>query len=293
MSAKNAIERPDENDALNGAFAILLFIAVLAASYWVVGDMAGGTVTIFHVFIAAFVTAAATGFGAIPFLFIKEFDNKWLGIGNSVAAGLMLGASIGLVYEGITIEGVDQKTFKVIGGLIAGGTLVFISHKILNNTDKDYSIGQVTGASAIKMLMIVGIMTVHSFAEGIGVGVSFGESPSFGSFIAIAIAIHNIPEGLAISLILIPRGTSVRKAALWSIFSSIPQPIMAIPAFLFVLAFKTYLPIGLGFAAGAMFWMVFKELVPDAREELNSKYVYLLMLITAIGMILFQFAIDV
>ncbi|WP_445263748.1 ZIP family metal transporter [Rhodohalobacter sp. 8-1] len=255
--------------------------------------MAGGTVTIFHVFIAAFVTAAATGFGAIPFLFIKEFDNKWLGIGNSVAAGLMLGASIGLVYEGITIEGVDQKTFKVIGGLIAGGTLVFISHKILNNTDKDYSIGQVTGASAIKMLMIVGIMTVHSFAEGIGVGVSFGESPSFGSFIAIAIAIHNIPEGLAISLILIPRGTSVRKAALWSIFSSIPQPIMAIPAFLFVLAFKTYLPIGLGFAAGAMFWMVFKELVPDAREELNSKYVYLLMLITAIGMILFQFAIDV
>lgn len=293
MSAKNAIERPKENDALNGAFAVILFIAVLAASYWVVGDMADGTVTIFHVFMAASVTAAATGFGAIPFLFIKEFDNKWLGIGNSVAAGLMLGASIGLIYEGITIGGVDQKIVKVIGGLVAGGTLVFISHKILNKTDKDYSIGQVTGASAIKMLMIVGIMTVHSFAEGIGVGVSFGESPSFGSFIAIAIAIHNIPEGLAISLILIPRGTTVRKAALWSIFSSLPQPIMAIPAFLFVLAFKTYLPIGLGFAAGAMFWMVFKELVPDAREEIKTIYVYPIMVVTAIGMILFQFAIDV
>lgn len=293
MNAKNSSERPKESDAINGAFAVLLFISILGASYWVVNDMAEGTATIYHVFIAAFITAAATGLGAIPFLFIKEFDKKWLGIGNSVAAGLMLGASIGLIYEGITIQEVDQKIIKVIGGLIAGGTLVFISHKILTNTDKDYSIGEVTGASAIKMLMIVGIMTVHSFAEGVGVGVSFGESSSFGSFIAIAIAIHNIPEGLAISLILIPRGTTVRNAALWSIFSSLPQPIMAIPAFLFVLAFKTYLPIGLGFAAGAMFWMVFKELVPDAREELNHKYVYLLMLITTLGMMLFQFTIEV
>ncbi|MFO7845163.1 MAG: hypothetical protein R6V27_01280, partial [Balneolaceae bacterium] len=200
MSAKNDIKHPDENDALNGVFAVLLLIAVLAAAYWVVGDMADGTVTIYHVFIAAFITAAATGFGALPFLFIKEFDHKWLGVGNSIAAGLMLGASIGLIYEGVTIEGVAQNTVKVVGGLIVGGVLVLLSHKILNSTDKDYSIGQVTGASAIKMLMIVGIMTVHSFAEGIGVGVSFGESPSFGSFISIAIAIHNIPEGLAISL---------------------------------------------------------------------------------------------
>lgn len=292
MSAKNDIKHPDENDALNGVFAVLLLIAVLAAAYWVVGDMADGTVTIYHVFIAAFITAAATGFGALPFLFIKEFDHKWLGVGNSIAAGLMLGASIGLIYEGVTIEGVAQNTVKVVGGLIVGGVLVLLSHKILNSTDKDYSIGQVTGASAIKMLMIVGIMTVHSFAEGIGVGVSFGESPSFGSFISIAIAIHNIPEGLAISLILIPRGTTVRKAALWSIFSSLPQPIMAVPAFLFVLAFKTYLPIGLGIAAGAMFWMVFRELVPDAREELKASYVYPLIIITAIGMILFQFTIE-
>lgn len=292
MSAKDSIERPKENDFLNGIIAALLLLAVLAASFWVVRDMADGNVTILHVFVAAFITAAATGFGAIPFLFIKEFDNKWLGIGNSVAAGLMLGASIGLVYEGFTIEGIDYNAAKTIGGLILGGLLVILSHKFLDSTDKDYSIGQVTGASAIKMLMIVGIMTVHSFAEGIGVGVSFGESPSFGSFISIAIAIHNIPEGLAISLILIPRGTTVRKAALWSIFSSLPQPIMAVPAFLFVLAFKTYLPIGLGIAAGAMFWMVFKELLPDAKDELNSRYVYVLMTITAIAMIVFQFTID-
>lgn len=293
MPPKKVVERPKENDGLNGLFALFLLIAVLTTSFWVVGDMTDGNVTVYHVFIAALITAAATGFGAIPFLFIKAFENSWLGIGNSIAAGLMLGASIGLVYEGVTIEGVDEKSLKTIGGLVTGGLLVMLAGKVLNNTDRDYSIGQVTGASAMKMLMIVGIMTVHSFAEGIGVGVSFGESSSFGSFISIAIAIHNIPEGLAISLILIPRGTTVRNAALWSIFSSLPQPIMAIPAFLFVLAFKTYLPVGLGIAAGAMFWMVFKELLPDAREELKDKYVYSVMIITALGMILFQFAVGV
>lgn len=291
MSNDKPDGKPRENNYLNGVFAAVLLLVVLASSFWVVEDMANG-ISIYHVFIAALITAAATGFGAIPFLFIKTFNNKWLGIGNSIAAGLMLGASIGLVYEGVYLEEVEFTVAKVIGGLLLGGMLVLLSHYFLEKTDKDYSIGQVSGANAIKMLMIVGIMTVHSFAEGIGVGVSFGDSASFGSFISIAIAIHNIPEGLAISLVLIPRGTSVRNSALWSIFSSLPQPIMAVPAFLFVLAFKTYLPIGLGVAAGAMFWMVFRELLPDARNELEIRSVYILTAVTAIAMIIFQFYIE-
>lgn len=291
MSNDKPDGKPGENNFLNGVFAAVLLLVVLATSFWLVDDMANGIST-FHVFIAALITAAATGFGAIPFLFIKTFNNKWLGIGNSIAAGLMLGASIGLVYEGVYLEDVQFTIAKVAGGLLLGGILVLLSHHFLERTDKDYSIGQVTGANAIKMLMIVGIMTVHSFAEGIGVGVSFGDSASLGSFISIAIAIHNIPEGLAISLVLIPRGTSVRNSALWSIFSSLPQPIMAVPAFLFVLAFKTYLPIGLGVAAGAMFWMVFRELLPDARDELENRSVYILTAVTAIAMIIFQFYIE-
>ena len=87
---------------------------------------------------------------------------------------------------------------------------------------------------------------------------------TLGLLITVAIAIHNIPEGLAISLVLVPRGTSVRAAAGWSIFSSLPQPLLAVPAFLFVNAFSSILPIGLGFAAGAMVWMVVGELLPEA-----------------------------
>src|SRR4029450_3151839 len=125
-------------------------------------------------------------------------------------------------------------------------------------------LGSLQGADALAALMIVGVMTVHSVTEGVGVGVSFGEGASFGVLIAVAIAVHNIPEGRAISLVLVPKGVSVLRAAGWSVFSSLPQPLMAVPAFLLVEWFRPLLPVGLGFAAGAMVWMVVAQLLPDA-----------------------------
>ncbi len=72
---------------------------------------------------------------------------------------------------------------------------------------------------------------------------------------------------------LVPRGTRVRTAAWWSVFSSLPQPLMAVPAFLFVEAARGALPLGLGFAAGAMIWMVCFELVPDALSQSSRRSV--------------------
>ena len=72
--------------------------------------------------------------------------------------------------------------------------------------------------------LIVGVMTVHSVAEGIGVGVSFAVTRSLGLATALAIAVHNIPEGLAIGLRPRPRGVRVLHAAGWSVVSSLPQP---------------------------------------------------------------------
>ena len=82
--------------------------------------------------------------------------------------------------------------------------------------------------------------------------------------------------------------SSVVACAGWSIFSSLPQPLMAVPAFLFVEAFAPALPYGIGFAAGAMFYMVFVELLPEAYEQAPRSRVSLVISIALIAMLLFQ-----
>ena len=78
------------------------------------------------------------------------------------------------------------------------------------------------------------------------------------------------------------------KAAYWSIFSSLPQPVMAVPAFLFVAFFEPLLPIGLGFAAGAMIWMVFSEILPESLEEASSNLVAVVATLSILTIIAFQ-----
>ncbi|MEL6151990.1 MAG: ZIP family metal transporter [Chloroflexota bacterium] len=239
-------------------------------------------ISVWTVFIAASITALCTGLGALPFFFVKEINKQWLGIGNSVAAGLMLGASMGLVWEGA-----QMSIPRLLVGIVLGLLLIIGARKLLEGRE-EVSLGELDGADAVKILLILGVMTAHSFAEGIGVGVSWGGGEAFGSLINIAIAVHNIPEGLAISLVMIPRGTSVLKASGWSIFSSLPQPLMAVPAFLFVLVFEPFLPVGLGLAAGAMFWMVATELMPEALEDVRNSTAYSAMATSVVLMLAFQ-----
>jgi zinc transporter, ZIP family len=213
------------------------------------------------VFVVALATAAATGLGALPFARRRGDLRRWLGPANAVASGVMLGASASLLLEGL-----DRSGARTAIGAAAGVIFVLLAHRAVGDRD-DLHLGTLRGTDARKGLLIVGVMTAHSAAEGIGVGAAFGDTGTFGMLIALAIAIQNIPEGLAISLVLVPRGASVWSAAGWSVFSSLPQPLLAVPAFLFVEQFSAVLPVGLGFAAGAMIWMVGRELLPDALAQ--------------------------
>jgi len=219
------------------------------------------------VLLAALATALATGLGALPFLVVRHPSRSWLGISNGIAAGFMLAASAVLVWEGGS-----RGVIETVVGAALGVVAIAVARRLIGDHEH-LEVGALRGADASKAVLIVGVMTVHSFAEGVAVGVSFGGGNELGLFIAIAIAVHNIPEGLAISLVLVPRGASVAAAAGWSIASSLPQPLMALPAFAFVELFDPLLPYGLGFAAGAMVWMVVGELLPEARENASVRKV--------------------
>jgi ZIP family zinc transporter len=219
------------------------------------------------VFGAALGTALATGLGAVPFLFVRHISRRWVGISNALAAGFMVGASCGLLYDGVRFG-----AWRTLLGLAAGIVFIAVTTRLLGAAGTQ-DLGRLHGADARKALIVVGVMTLHSFTEGVGVGVSFGGGAALGVLISVAIAVHNIPEGLAISLVLVPRGASVRSAAWWSVFSSLPQPLMAVPAYVFVAEFGRLLPLGLGFAAGAMLWLALVEVVPDALAAASGRAV--------------------
>jgi len=232
------------------------------------------------VFILAGITALATGLGAIPFAFIRTVSPRVVANSNAIAAGLMLGATFGLM-----VEGTEFGAVQTLIGAQLGVLFVLVTSRLLGD---DVEIGDMTGAGARKVVLVMLVMTVHSMAEGVAVGASYAGGAALATFVTIAIAVHNIPEGLAITAVMRPEGASISKAAGWSIFSSLPQPLMAVPAFLFVERFRPALPYAMGFAAGAMLLMVLLELLPEAYEEGRRPVVGLLVTLTLFAMILFQ-----
>ncbi|KAA0172625.1 hypothetical protein FNF27_05849 [Cafeteria roenbergensis] len=141
-----------------------------------------------------------------------------------------------------------------------------------------------------RALLFFTVMAAHSLAEGVGLGVSFGGTKGVrvGSVISSTLAVHNIPEGLAICLVLVPRGTSLVDAAALSILSSLPQPLFALPAYFFVDTFAALLPVGLGFAAGAMLLLSLQELWPQAAASLGKTTAFAVALTAFAAMSLFQ-----
>ena len=229
------------------------------------------------VFLAALATALATGLGALPFALPGFKSERYLGVANALAAGVMLGASTSLI-----IEGANRSVARVALGVATGAAFVYGMQQLLRRVGTP-DVGQLSGGDARRAVLVIAVMTAHSAAEGVGVGASFGGGDALGLAITVAIAIHNIPEGVTISLVMVPRGTRVRSAALWSIFTSLPQPLLAVPAFLFVEQFTSILPVGLGFAAGAMIWMVWRELLPETIRQIPSRR-------AAVGWIVVAFA---
>jgi zinc transporter, ZIP family len=188
----------------------------------------------------------------------------------------------------LILEGIHRSTWRTAAGVLAGVLFIVIASRYLHGHPRHLALSAIRGDDAVKALLIVAVMTVHSVAEGVGVGAAFGGGEELGLLIALAIAVHNIPEGLAISLVLVPRGASVPAAAGWSIFSSLPQPLLAVPAYLFVASFTGILPAALGFAGGAMVWMVARQLLPEALEQAPRRFVITTATTAFLAMMAFQ-----
>ncbi len=222
---------------------------------------------IFWSFWTGVFSCLATGLGAIPVHFVQNNSHKVRAFSSAVAAGMMISASVfSLAQEGISLKYKwPLAPYIVIIGLLLGAAFFRITERFVEHNHFDQSYSQ--GFSKKSFLIFIA-MFIHSIPEGIAIGVGFATGNfQFGIVMAIAIAVHNIPEGMAVSLPLKKEGASTAKCAVASILTSLPQAILATPAALLTWFCAPLLPVGLGFAGGAMIYLVVSEMIPEALEE--------------------------
>ena len=225
--------------------------------------------------VAGLLASVACGLGALPLLIKNLNVERHIGIGYAFAGGLMFSASVyNLLLPALNLGGTTPSisvVFLSLLGLISGSALIWGLGCFLTP--------QRLGSSALKRIggrrevLILIAMAFHSIPEGVAVGVGYGsidqlsDPRDLGHYIAFAIAIHNIPEGLAVAIPFRANGTSIHHCFFLAFLTSLPQPIAAVPASLLVWMFKPLMVPFLGFAAGAMMFLVIVELIPDALKD--------------------------
>jgi len=165
----------------------------------------------------------------------------------------------------------------VAGFLLGIGFLLLLDVLIPHlHLDSDRPEGRPSGLG--KSLMLVLAVTLHNIPEGMAVGVVFAGMLQGGSVISaagalalsIGIAIQNFPEGAIISMPLVGTGLSRRRAFCYGFLSGIVEPVGAILTILLTSLVTPVLPYILSFAAGAMFYVVVEELIPEAQSGVHS-----------------------
>lgn len=226
-------------------------------------------------FLAGIAASVACGLGALP-LAVRRLDiGSRIGLAYAFAGGLMFAASFyNLLMPALELGSRSATKLAPIAlttiGLLAGAGVMFGVQRWLAHQEKGGAWSKWLGGQTSLLVFIA--MTVHSIPEGVAVGVGYGAEGSdpalgeLGGLIALAIAIHNIPEGLAVSLPMRAGGASIARCFFAAFLTSLPQPIAAVPASLMVWFFHPLMLPMLGFAAGAMIYLVVVELIPDALE---------------------------
>ena len=231
---------------------------------------------ILYGFLASLATGMMTTVGAIPALFIKKISEKFEDTTLGFAAGVMLGASFfslivpGLNYADELWMNKYLSVLAVLGGLLIGVLSIWSverysphEHFVLKK--------QYDGSSKEKILKIwlfIIAITIHNMPEGLAVGVGFGGGDLDNAIaLAIGIGIQNAPEGLAVAFALLTIGYTRINAFLIAGVTGLFEPVMGLLGVSIVTIFLPILPIALGFAAGAMLFVISHEIIPETHRR--------------------------
>lgn len=208
-----------------------------------------------------------TSLGGFIGVFLNIKSNKFLSFILELAAGLMTAiVCFDLIPEALKIVNITECILGIFIGIIS----MILCDNIVNS---HYKIKEKSENNLLKTGIIIAIgLAIHNFPEGLAIGAGFESSNTLGFKLAIAIALHDIPEGVSISLPLKTAGTAGHKAVIITILSGLTTGIGAFVGSILGSISLDLIGISLAFAAGAMLYIVSCELIPESKNMYKGRF---------------------
>ena len=261
------------------------FVALEASP--MLGALVGGTAA-----------AAATAFGAVPALFARRIEQRTQDALLGFGAGVMLAASaFSLVMPGIEAarqQGAGPWSAGLIVGvaILLGAALIMVLDRAVPH---EHFIKGPEGRSSARLKrtwLFVFAICLHNLPEGLAIGVAYAADFAHGTALATGIAIQDVPEGLVVAAALLAAGYRRPFAVAIGMASGLVEPLGAVFGAAIVSHSALLLPWGLGFAAGAMLFVISHEIIPESHRKgheafatggLMVGFVLMMLLDTALG----------
>ena len=203
-----------------------------------------------------------TTLGGIIGCTFNKVSNKFLSFILSFASGLMMAViCFDLIPEGIQLSNILISLIGVLFGII---TMILCDLLVQNKFNRNIKL---KSNSLLKTGIIISIgLAIHNFPEGLAIGSGFDLSAKLGIGLAIAICLHDIPEGISMAVPMKNGGMKIWKVLLYVILSGITTGIGAFFGAVIGNISQTIIAMSLGFAAGAMLYIVSGELIPESNK---------------------------
>ncbi len=256
-------------------------------------------------FLMSVIAGLATGIGSLIALFAKSTNKTFLAVSLGFSAGVMLYVSTVEIMSGasetlVSVFGAARGGWVTAAAFFGGMIVMAVIERVVPSpeTKKEQSLPLADSESAVRDIKRTGVIAalaiaIHNFPEGIATFVSALAEPDVAAPIVVAIAIHNIPEGIAVSAPIYAATRSRGKAFAFSLLSGLAEPVGALFGWLILMPIMSDVALGVIFAAvaGIMVFISIDELLPAAREAKNGCIVtygaVIGMAVMAVSLILF------
>ena len=265
--------------------------------------------TVIFAFALTLFAGLATGIGSCLAFFAKRTNTTILSVALGFSAGVMIYVSFIEIFakarQCLTTElGPKSGYWVTVFSFFGGMAVIAIIDKLVPSFENPHEIHKAEEmddpdlAEKFRKLYRMGLFTalaiaIHNFPEGLATFATALKDPTLGIAIAVAIAIHNIPEGIAVSIPIYYATGSRKKAFVYSFLSGLSEPLGALIGYVLLKAFFNEIIFGILFAsvAGIMVFISFDELLPSARQygehHLSLYGLIAGMLIMAASLVLF------